>query len=178
MDLILTRNYTSYTNFVYEDISEWGVGTNPDLTDVAAANLTIVQVGTSNTIYDASVLANYTAGNLIFTVPYDSNGTVIPDGVYSATLDITYNSGLTDTVTLESGSYFVVQALVYQRIARIPEFFKCNDCCNQFIKETLCMKMLLDALVTAAMYSDMDEFSDILNTLTTMVNYDTTYELT
>lgn len=40
------------------------------------------------------------------------------------------------------------------------------------------MRMMLDALITAAMYSDMNEFSDILNTLTTMLNYDTTYELT
>ena len=40
------------------------------------------------------------------------------------------------------------------------------------------MKMLLSALVPAAMYADMDEFLDILNTLTVMVGYDTTYELT
>ena len=177
MELELTRKYTSYTSFVYEDISEWGVGTNPSITDVSSATLLIVGVGSSYN-EEIDVTSYYAEGNLSFTVAYDSNGTIIPDGVYSATLSVV----LDDTTELEaeliSGSYFEVQASIYQRIARIPEFFKCNDCCNQFIKETLCMKMLLDALIPAAMYADMDEFLDILNTLTTMVDYDTTYELT
>lgn len=177
MELEITRKYISYTNFVYEDISEWGVGSNPALTDVDSVTLTINEV-TGSGYTNSVTVTPYTSADLTFTVAYDGSGTIIPDGVYSATLDVTYNSGVTDTVTLETGNYFEVQALIYQRIARIPEFFKCNDCCNQFIKETFCMKMLLDALVTAAMYSDMDEFTDILNTLTTMVNYDTTYELT
>lgn len=176
MDLELTRKYTSYTSFVYEDVSEWDVGTNPSIADVSSATLTIVGVGTSYS-EEIDVTSNYSEGNLVFTVPYDSEGSIIPDGVYNATLTVTLDDTTELEAELSSGSYFEVQALIYQRIARIPEFFKCNDCCNQFIKETLCMKMLLSALVPAAMYADMDEFLDILNTLTVMVGYDTTYEL-
>jgi len=177
MDLELTRKYTSYTNFVYQDISEWGVGGNPTLADVATATLQITKIGGGYDSDDVDVIASYTDGSLVFTVEYDS-GAIIPDGVYSAVLTITLDTGTVDPVTLETGNYFDVQATLYQRIARVPEYFKCNDCCNQFIKETLCMKMMLDALIPAAMYSDMDEFTDILDTLTQMLSYDTTWELT
>lgn len=175
--LELTRKYTSYTDFVYQDTSEWGVGSNPIIGDIDTATLTITGVGFSYSKV-TDVTADYIVNNPTFTVAYNTNGSVIPDGVYKATLDITMTSGVPYEVELDTGSYFEVQAAVYKRISRIPEFFKCNDCCNQFIKETLCMKMLLDALVVAAMYSTMTEFSDILETLTAMTNYDTTYELT
>lgn len=177
MDLKLTRKYTSYTNFVYQDISEWGVGDNPATTDISTATLRITEVGGSYDSGDVNVLAQYLDGSLVFTVEY-GNDAIIPDGVYSAILTIVLDDTTQLTVTLETGSYFEVQALIYKRIARIPEFFKCNDCCNQFMKETFCMKLLLDALIPAAMYSDSDEFTDILSTLTLMVSYDTTWELT
>lgn len=177
MNLELTRKYTSYTNFVYQDISEWGVGSNPSTPDISTATLRITKVGSSYDSGEINVLAQYLDGSLVFTVEYD-NGAIIPDGVYNAVLSIVLDDTTELTVTLETGSYFEVQALIYKRIARIPEFFKCNDCCNQFIKETFCMKMLLDALIPAAMYADSDEFTDILSTLTLMVSYDTTWELT
>ena len=177
MDLELTRKYTSYTNFVYQDISEWGVGSNPTIADISTATLKITKIGGSYDSGDINVLAQYLDGSLVFTVEY-GNDAIIPDGVYSAILTIVLDDATELTVTLETGSYFEVQALIYKRIARIPEFFKCNDCCNQFMKETFCMKLLLDALIPAAMYSDPDEFIDILSTLTLMVSYDTTWELT
>lgn len=177
MDLELTRKYTSYTNFVYQDISEWGVGSNPAVSDIATATLRITQVGGSYDSTEIDVIANYTDGTLTFTVEYD-NGAIIPDGVYNAVLTVVLDDTTELTVTLSTGSYFDVQADLYKRIAKIPEYFKCNDCCNQFIKETFCMKMMLDALIPAAMYSDMSEFEDILDTLTQMLDYDTTWELT
>ena len=60
MDLELTRKYTSYTNFVYQDISEWGIGSNPTTAKIATATLQITQVGGSYDSGEVDVLANYT----------------------------------------------------------------------------------------------------------------------
>jgi hypothetical protein len=172
LTLVLKRKYTSYVNFVYEDISDWA-GSGVDIATVTAASLVITGDGYSKT---TDVLADYPTG-LVFTVPYDSDGTIIPDGRYRAVLTVTAD-GDDYTVTLDTGSYFEVQASVFQRISRIPEYFKCNNCCTTFIKETMCMFLLLQSVIYAAQYDDIAEFEDILATLTQMLSYDTTWELT
>jgi len=184
LELKLSRKFSSYINFVYEDITgDYNVTTNPTgwgtpnsgRADVVSAILVISSDKLDN-IITTDVTTEVTTGVTEFTINY--NGTnIIPDGTYSATLTVTF-IGSSVEVTLETGNWFNVQANIFKRIARIPEFFKCNDCCNAFIKETMCMYMLLQALIAAAQYNNMSEFTDILTTLTQMVDFDTTWELT
>lgn len=173
LTLELKRKYTSYINFVYEDISDW-TGSGVDINTVSSASITITDLNSSYTVTQ-DITSDYPTG-LIFTIPYDSNSTIIPDGAYRAVLTVVAD-GDTYTVTLDTGSYFVVQASIYQRIAKIPEYFKCNNCCTAFIKETMCMFLLLQSVIAAAQYQDIDEFEDILVTLTQMVSFSITWEL-
>lgn len=176
LTLEIKRKYTSYVNFVYEDISDWA-GSGVDINTVSSASLVITGISDGATFSKTTdVTSIYGTSSLVFTVPYDTDGNIIPDGAYRAVLTVVAD-GDTYTVTLDTGSYFVVQASIYQRFAKIPEYFKCNNCCTAFIKETMCMFMLLQAVIAAAQYNDIDEFEDILATLTQMVAFDTTWEL-
>jgi hypothetical protein len=139
LTLELKRKYTSYTNFVFEDISDWA-GSGLTIGQVTVASIVVTDIA-DNATYDSGdidVLTSYSGGSLVFTIPYNIDGDIIPDSTYRAVLTITAD-GDPYTVTLDTGSYFEIQASIFQRIARIPEFFKCNNCCVPFIKETMCM---------------------------------------
>jgi hypothetical protein len=192
LQLKLQRIYSSYTNFIIEDITGaynattnptgWGAP-NPTRAGITSATLEISGSATDGTnpyTCTLDVTALVIAGTTSFTVPYNTDGDIIPDGTCDAELTVV-SGGVTYTNAtdnpLETGNWFNVAATIYQRIARVPEYFRCNNCCAPFIKETVCMDMYLTALMAAAQYDDMAEFIDMLDVLTQMVSYDTTWEL-
>ena len=124
--------------------------------------------------------------DLKFSLPYDNVGTVIPDGVYQIQYKVSTNPNATwnfmdlNTSSLYVGyfaTWFVIQIVVFKRIALIPEHTKFKAIGDNFTRETSLIYSLLNALIASAQYSNFTTFTSILDTLLQILSFDTTWQI-
>lgn len=184
LNLKIVPIYTSYTDFVFEEVSDWGVNGNINRSDVTSANITIWSVNQNNVTtlvqtYDVTNELNSTPNNvyLRFVLNYP-NGEIIPDDTYFVSYVVSDNIS-TYTFTLYIGTWYNVQSKVMHRIALISS--KLNNypynCCSTFIKETECLFMLMQTLIQSSVYGNINEFREILDRITNIINIDETWQL-
>ena len=73
--------------------------------------------------------------------------------------------------------WFVIQSMVFKRIALVPEHTKFKAVWDKFIEETSTIFMLLNSLIASAQYSDFITFESILDNLSQILSFDTTWQI-
>lgn len=183
-----TGDYDASTN-----TGGWGAP-NTALSAVKFAYLAITDPG--GTMYTVDIIndlginfATVASDELIYNVTHDliggTLGNVIEDGVYEVTYMISTRVGATlndfsptsnPSTDFETQTYamtfYVVQGNTFDRIAEIPNYYKCGDCNCLYVKETTTIFMLLQALIAASAYSTTTNFQLILDTLEDIFAFD------
>ena len=175
-----TGDYAAGTN-----VGGWGAP-NIALTAVLYAHLIIVnpegETNDIDIISDLSIdFATVASDELIYNITHDLIGgtvdTTLEDGTYEVTYRIsdkaTWDDGGNDyEITLNVMTYYIVQGLVFDRIAEIPTYYTCADCDNLYVKETTTLFMLLQSAIAAANYSTTTQFEIILAMLEDALSFD------
>jgi len=198
LSLALTKTVTDFSVLTLVDNSgNYDVDTNPtgwgapniELSSVQYAHLLITPPTTSQVdidiINDLGIdFSTITSEELIYNITYDllvsggTAGTTLEDGIYTVTYRISTDASWVEgaatnyTVTVNFGTYYVVQALVFQNVATIPNFYNCSKCCDLQLKDVVTQFMLLQALIYASEYTYLTEFSNILTTLQQVTSFD------
>lgn len=102
--------------------------------------------------------------NLYFTITESLFGASLVDGIYTGrytVVDSTTTTYKDFTVAL----YCNVECCVKALISRIPDYYNCEECNNQFIYDVVTMQGMLKALQLSAYLLSTTEFNNILTTL-------------
>ena len=127
-----------------------------------------------NTIAEDELIYNITNDLLGGTI-----GSTIDDGIYEVeyriSTDNTWVEGAATnyTITVQLGTYYQVQAAVFENVATIPSFYSCSKCCSLQLKNVVTQFMMLQALIYASDYAYLTEFSNILTTLEQVLSFNT-----
>lgn len=198
LSLSLTKTITDYSVLtLIDNTGAYDVSTNPTgwgapniaLSAVQYAHLLITTP--SNTVaVDVDIIsdlginfATVTDEELIYNVTNDllggTLGSTIDDGLYTVEYRISTDASWVEdaatnyTVTVQLGTYYQVQAAVFENVSTIPTFYSCSKCCSLQLKDIVTQFMLLQALIYASDYAYLTEFSNILTTLEQVLSFST-----
>lgn len=195
LQLALLQSITNYTSLTLSDAS--GEYSSTNLTGWGAPNVAIADINyahliittPSNVEYDfdlnADLMIDYGGAavyaDLVFNITSvmlgESTGALIPDGIYQIEYRVsdnaTWDNGGSDyTVSATVMTYYEIQQDVYNRIKLVPQYYTCSNCDNQFVKETMTIFMLLQALIASTQYSNTVRFTEIHSALTDILAFD------
>ena len=189
--LSLTKTITDYSVLTLVDnTGDYNVTTNPNgwgapnlvLANIDYAKLTVttptgtvlptIDIITDLGIDFATVLSEELVYNLTNDLLGGTLGSTIADGIWTVLYEVSDDAGVTVTsLTVQLGTYYQVQALVFQNIATIPTFYSCNKCCTLQLKDIVTQFMMLQALIYASDYTYLTEFTNILTTLQQITSF-------
>ena len=198
LSLSLTKTITDYSVLtLIDNTGAYDVSTNPngwgapnvELSDVNYAHL-LITTPTSVGALDIDIVADLgidfstvTEDELIYNVTNDllggTLGATLDDGIYTVEYRISTDAtGVEGAVTnytrtFQLGTYYQVQAAVFQNIATIPTFYTCSKCCSLRLKNLVTQFMMLQALIYASDYAYLTEFTNILTTLEQILSFST-----
>lgn len=188
--LSLTKTITDYSVLTLVDnTGDYDATTNPNGWGVSNTALTAVDYAhliitdPSGNVYDVDIIADLginfatvQSDELIYNVTADllggTLGNTLADGIWTVLYEVSDDAGATTTsLTVQLGTYYQVQALVFQNIATIPAFYSCNKCCTLQLKDIVTQFMMLQALIYASDYTYLTEFTNILTTLQQITSF-------
>lgn len=192
LQLSLSKNITNYSVLtVIDDTGTYNVTTNPSgwgAPNLALASINyakLIITSPSATVYTIDIIADLginfavvTVNDLIYNVPSSllggTSGSTLDDGIWTVLYEVSADAGATKTtLTVQLATYYEVQALVFTKVATVPNFYTCEKCCSIKLKDVVTQFMMLQALIYASDYSYLTEFTNILSTIEQITSFST-----
>jgi len=168
----------------------WGVGDNPDYTDIDGTtydlflDITITTSDGTETTYDQidlydefgpfaayeDMVFNIDATMLLVDgVAFGDSDTELPDGIWEIAYSIYTGVDETDTYEITILVNGQIRIIVYEKLRQIPTTYLCQECCNtRTIKEAIFAYSYLMAIDSSAFTSKTEELLNQLYTLERM----------
>jgi len=193
LELSLTKNISDYSVLtLIDNTGAYNATTNPTgwgatNTALSAINYAVLVITTPggvqcppvDIIADLGInFATATVNDLIYNITGSmlggTDGDTLADGIWTVHYEVSIDGGVTILEDLDTqvATYYQLQVLVFENIATIPDLYECNNCCTMKLKDIVTQFMLLQALVYAAEYSYLTEFTNILTTLQQITSFD------
>ena len=164
----------------------WG-NQNKDFTDINCACL-IITLPDHATVYNVDLTSIFTdatvIGDLVFTIDMADLGATssdkFEDGIYTIIYKVGENTddpehgyctdGTVSSSTIYLPIYCQVQCCIISKISRIPQYYCCDTCKNDYVDYCFSLWLMLKALQNANVITSYVEFEKVLSQVEDLCN--------